>query len=107
MADYAGWNALQIVKRFEDVKTANTSGRTQFTDMVAWFKRNRSRRTLLVEKTDRLYRNFKDAVTLDDRDIEIHLVKEGQIHFQGRKVPGQVHPRHQSGIGEELFREPP
>ncbi|MDT7817856.1 MAG: site-specific recombinase [Acidobacteriaceae bacterium] len=32
MADYAGWNALQIVKRFEDVETAKTSGRTQFTD---------------------------------------------------------------------------
>jgi site-specific DNA recombinase len=79
LAEYAGRNTLQIVKRFEDVETAKTSGRTQFTDMVAWLKRNRSCRTLLVEKTDRLYRNFKDAVTLEDLDIEIHLVKEGQI----------------------------
>jgi site-specific DNA recombinase len=47
--------------------------------MVAWFKRNRSCRTLLVEKTDRLYRNFKDAVILEDLDIEIHLVKENQV----------------------------
>jgi site-specific DNA recombinase len=47
--------------------------------MVAWLKRNRSCRTLLVEKTDRLYRNFKDAVTLEELDLEIHLVKEGQI----------------------------
>ena len=26
-----------------------------------------------------LYRNFKDAVTLEDLDIEIHFVKESQI----------------------------
>jgi hypothetical protein len=39
--------------------------------MVSWFKRNRSCRVLLVEKTDRLYRNFRDAVTLEDLDIEI------------------------------------
>jgi hypothetical protein len=32
-----------------------------------------------VEKTDRLYRNFKDAVTLEELDIEIHFVKESQI----------------------------
>lgn len=34
---------------------------------------------MLVEKTDRLYRNFKDAVILEDLDIEIHLVKENQV----------------------------
>ena len=32
----------------------------------------------MVEKTDRLYRNFKDAVTIEDLDIEVHFVKEGQ-----------------------------
>ena len=34
---------------------------------------------LLVEKTDRLYRNLKDYVILDDLDLDIHLVKEGQV----------------------------
>ena len=34
---------------------------------------------ILVEKTDRLYRNFKDYVTIDDLDLEIHLVKEGEV----------------------------
>ena len=32
-----------------------------------------------AEKTDRLYRNFKDYVVLEDLDIEIHLPKEGHI----------------------------
>ncbi|MBN2188187.1 MAG: recombinase family protein, partial [Chitinispirillaceae bacterium] len=36
-------------------------------------------RTILVEKTDRLYRNLKDWVTLDEIDVDIHLVKEGDI----------------------------
>lgn len=36
-------------------------------------------RILLVEKTDRLYRNIKDWVTIDDLGIEVHFVKEGVI----------------------------
>lgn len=37
---------------------------------------------LLVEKTDRLYRNIKDWVTIDDLGVEVHLVKEGVILSQ-------------------------
>ena len=47
--------------------------------MVGFLGKNRAARIVLVEKTDRLYRNLRDAVTLEDLDIEIHLVKEGQI----------------------------
>ena len=32
-----------------------------------------------MEKTDRLYRNFRDYVTVEELDIEIHLVKEKQV----------------------------
>ena len=46
--------------------------------MVAFFKRNRSCRVLLVEKTDRLYRNCRDALTLEDLNIKIHFVKENE-----------------------------
>ena len=71
LREYADRNRFQITRAFEDVETAKASGRTQFNGMVSWFKRNRSCRVLLVEKTDRLYRNFRDAVTLEDLDIEI------------------------------------
>ena len=74
---YSDGRGFQVVKAFEDVETAKAEGRKQFTAMVAWFKRNRSCRILVVEKTDRFYRNFRDAVTLEDLDIEIHFVKEG------------------------------
>ena len=34
---------------------------------------------ILVEKTDRLYRNFKDYVTLEELGVVVHLVKENEI----------------------------
>ena len=67
------------MQSFEDVETAKITGRKQFGEMVDYFKRNRTCRILLVEKTDRLYRNFRDATTLEDLGIETHFVKEGQI----------------------------
>ena len=42
-------------------------------------------RVMLVEKTDRLYRNLKDWVLLDELNIEIHLVKEGVVLSQDSK----------------------
>jgi hypothetical protein len=36
-------------------------------------------RILLVEKTDRLYRNIKDWVTIDELGIEVHFVKENVV----------------------------
>jgi hypothetical protein len=47
--------------------------------MVAYFKQHPECRVLLVEKTDRLYRNFKDYVTIDELKLEIHIVKENVI----------------------------
>ena len=34
---------------------------------------------VLVEKTDRFYRSWRDYVTIDDLDIEVHLIKEGNV----------------------------
>ena len=44
-------------------------------------------RTVLVEKTDRLYRNFKDYVILEDYELNIHLVKEGQTTNKSKPWP--------------------
>jgi len=83
---YAEDNGFRVIKEFIDVETAKQSGRTGFQEMVALFKKELSGRRatdpcriLLVEKTDRLYRNLKDYVTLEELDIEIHTVKEGAV----------------------------
>jgi site-specific DNA recombinase len=64
LRDYTVRNGLTVVEEFVDVETAKTPGRKQFDRMVQILGRNRNCRTVLAEKTDRLYRNFRDAVTL-------------------------------------------
>src|SRR5262245_2312765 len=70
LRDYANRLSFEVVTVFEDVETAKVSGRKQFGEMMKYFKRNRACQVLLVEKTDRLYRNFHDYVTVEDLDIE-------------------------------------
>jgi site-specific DNA recombinase len=80
LREYAASKGFVIVREFEDVETAKVSGRTHFNEMLAYLKKHHaSCRTILAEKTDRLYRNLKDWVTLDDLDVEIHFVKENEI----------------------------
>ena len=67
------------ITEFFDVESAKTVGRPGFTAMVAHLKQHSGRRILLVEKTDRLYRNFKDYVLIDELEVETHLVKEGVV----------------------------
>jgi DNA invertase Pin-like site-specific DNA recombinase len=78
LTDYAAQLGLHIVQQFEDVETAKRAGRTAFGEMVAFLRdTSTSCRILLVEKTDRLYRNIKDWVTIDELGVEVHFVKEG------------------------------
>ena len=80
LRDYAATHGLVIAKEFVDVETAKRAGRTNFVAMMSWLKKHKETcKTVLVEKTDRLYRNLKDWVTLDGLDLEIHLVKEGIV----------------------------
>lgn len=77
--DYAQAQGLRVVREFVDVETAKAAGRKQFDDMVRFCRAQRQVPHLLVEKTDRLYRNFKDYVTLEELGIVVHLVKEHEI----------------------------
>src|SRR6185503_4918274 len=79
LRDFASNNGLEILQEFGDVETAKTSGREGFEMLLAFLKKNPTCKTLLVEKTDRLYRNLKDWVTMDDLGLDIHLVKEAVL----------------------------
>ena len=78
-------NGFQIVKEYSDAETAKKAGRTNYNEMLKFLRENPNIKTVLVEKTDRLYRNFKDYVTLEDYDLEVHLVKEGSIISKNSK----------------------
>jgi site-specific DNA recombinase len=77
--DYAKGLDLLVLKEFSVTESAKDSGRARFDEMLDFFRTNLSCKTLLVEKTDRLYRNFEDVVNLDKLDLEVHLIKEGQV----------------------------
>jgi DNA invertase Pin-like site-specific DNA recombinase len=79
LRSYAEEKGYAIKEEFTDIETAKKAGRTSFTKMLAWLRKNKTCKVILVEKTDRLYRNLKDWVELDGMDLDIHLVKEGTV----------------------------
>src|SRR6476661_6204026 len=79
LKDYAAAQGFTVGQEYVDVETAKQTGRAAFAEMVAWLKAHPGMRVLLVEKTDRLYRNLKDWVTIDELDAEIHFPREGVV----------------------------
>jgi len=79
LRDYALAEDIRVVEEYVDVETAKQAGRSSFGEMVDYLRKHADARIILVEKTDRLYRNLKDWVTIDDLDLEIHFVKENVV----------------------------
>jgi site-specific DNA recombinase len=79
LKEYAAANGFAMAQEYVDVETAKQTGRAAFGEMVAYLKAHPSVRVMLVEKTDRLYRNLKDWVTVDELDVEMHFPKEGVV----------------------------
>ena len=76
---YAKDNGFRAIHEYVDVETAKQAGRSSFGEMVNYLKKNPDCRVVITEKTDRLYRNMRDYVILDDIDLELHFVKENVI----------------------------
>ena len=81
LRDFAEKNNIKIVKEFSEAETAKDVGRHKFKEMLQYLKKNKDITTILVEKTDRLYRNFTDYVELDvdKTGYTVCLVKEGTV----------------------------
>ena len=103
LREYAQRNQFTIVREFVDVETAKIAGRKQFGEMLIFFPKNPSCRVLIVEKTDRLYRNFRDCVTLEDLDVEIHLPKQGQVISKDSKSQAKLVHDIQIGIARNYI----
>ena len=85
LRDYARRNDLTPVQEFVDIDTAKQAGRTHFGEMVVLLQETLAPRVILVEKTDRLYRNIKDWVVLDELDVEIHFVKDSFVYSKNSR----------------------
>ena len=79
LQDYADRNDIRVVQVFEETSTAKRSGRKQFQQMIEFLVANPRVKHILVEKTDRLYRNLLDHVRLWSHEPNLHLVKEGRV----------------------------
>lgn len=77
---YASKNGFEVTRVFQETESAKKGGRPLFNEMLQMIEKTPGLH-LLVEKTDRLYRNAYDWATLDpDRlSVNIHLVKENEI----------------------------
>ncbi len=58
LRDHASIHGLKVVREFTDVETAKKAGRKAFGEMVEFLKKKTTCLIILVEKTDRLYRNI-------------------------------------------------
>ena len=79
LKEYAAANGFPVAQEYIDIETAKQTGRAAFGEMIAYLKAHPSVRVMLVEKTDRLYRNLKDWVTVEELDVEMHFPKEGVV----------------------------
>lgn len=81
LREHARKNNMVIVQEFIESETAKDSGRTEFNKMLKFLKHSKDVKTIIVEKTDRLYRNFYDYVNLDvdKTGYTVCLVKEGVV----------------------------
>jgi DNA invertase Pin-like site-specific DNA recombinase len=83
LRQYAHQRDIRVLKEFCDVETAKRSGRSEFSGMLRYLAEHRAEcNSILVEKTDRLYRNFRDYVSVDDLAVHIHFVKENVVLSQ-------------------------
>ena len=105
LREYAQKNNFAIQQEFVDVETAKMAGRKNFGEMVQYLEKSPDCRTVIAEKTDRLYRNLRDCLTLEDMNIEIHLPKEGQIIQQRFEIPSEANPWNSRCPRAELRRK--
>lgn len=79
LREHAQKHNIEIVREFEEQQSAKRAGRKVFNEMIKYLKQHRNVTNILVEKTDRLYRNFRDYVTLDEMGVNLHFVKENTV----------------------------
>ena len=82
MGEYAAKRGIRIVEDFCEARTGTKTGRQEFNRMIKSIRENPQVRIIIAEKTDRIYRNLKDYIVMDElftEGVELHLAKEGNV----------------------------
>ena len=65
---------ISPVAEFIEAESAGKAGRTRFAEMVSYLKAHPDVRIVVAHKLDRLYRNFRDQITLEDLGVKARYV---------------------------------
>ncbi len=80
---YALKLGVEIEAMYCDAETAKSEGREQYGLMLDFVKKCKKPVVILVEKTDRLYRNLEDHTAImkliSSKGLTVHFYKEGEI----------------------------
>lgn len=74
--EYCAQKGHEIVKEFTEIETAKRAGRKVFNEMYRFVKESHSVEGIVCHKVDRLCRNFKDYVLIDELGITPLFVEE-------------------------------
>ena len=83
--DYALLHDLKIEKEFVDIESAKQFGRKKFGEMTDYLKEHPDT-GIICEKVDRLYRNLKDYLIIDDLKRDLVFVKENTVYTPEAKA---------------------
>lgn len=95
MRQYCKAERLNVISEFTIAETASKDVRRKvFRELLSYLSKNKVQH-LVVEKTDRLTRNFRDAVTVDDwleanEHRQLHMVKEGLVVHRNAKSDAKL-----------------
>ncbi|MGV3616141.1 MAG: recombinase family protein [Fimbriimonas sp.] len=82
LQEYARRNDFEVVDTIVEDETAKKAGRKKFSEMLKLIRRE-GVSELVGEKTDRVYRNFRDQVDVGDlieeHGLKLHLVIENEV----------------------------
>ncbi|MCX7997064.1 MAG: recombinase family protein [Patescibacteria group bacterium] len=91
LRDYAKDNDLEVVREFVFSESADRKIRTKFNEMIAYVKSKPDISAIIAYRVDRITRNYRDAVLIDDlrneHAKEIHFVYDRLII--GQKTTGR------------------
>ncbi|MBC8523623.1 recombinase family protein [PVC group bacterium] len=78
LRQYAQKHNFEVVKEFRFSESADSKIRTKFLEMIDFVKKNDDVRAIIAFRVDRITRNFRDAVLMDDlrsnHNKELHFV---------------------------------
>lgn len=113
MRAYCEKKGLTILKEFTEVESAKTTKRKAYYEMLEFITKLKADSNLdvaiIVEKQDRLTRNFKDYTLIEDMKVTVHFIKDGSIltpdataqQKLNREIQVVIHKHFIDNLGQE------